>query len=45
LKKGKPAQAAWIAVANKRIKQDFAMAKTNSTYQKDYQPNFILQNT
>ena len=45
LKKGKPAQVALIAVANKLIKQAFAIAKTNSTYQKDYQPKFILQNT
>jgi transposase len=44
LAKGKPAQLALIAVANKLIKQAFAIAKSNSTYQKDYQPNFILQN-
>lgn len=44
LAKGKPAQLALIAVANKLIKQAFAIAKANSTYQKDYQPNFILNN-
>jgi transposase len=44
LAKGKPAQLALIAVANKLIKQAFAIAKANTIYQKDYQPNFILQN-
>ncbi len=44
LQKGKPPQLALIAVANKLIKQAFAIAKSNTTYQKDYQPNFILQN-
>jgi transposase len=45
LQKGKPPQLALIAVANKLIKQAFAIAKAKTTYQKDYQPNFILQNT
>lgn len=45
LQKGKPPQLALIAVANKLIKQAFAIAKANTTYQKNYQPNFILQNT
>lgn len=45
LAKGKPLQLALIAVANKLIKQAFAIAKAKTTYQKDYQPKFILQNT
>jgi hypothetical protein len=43
LQKGKPTKVALIAVANKLIKQAFAIAKTK--YQDDFKPNFIFQKT
>lgn len=45
LQRGKKPQLALIAVANKLIKQAFAIAKANIRYQHNYQPNFILHNT
>lgn len=44
LERGKKPKLALIAVANKLIKQAFAIAKTNSIYQKDFKPNFIFKN-
>jgi transposase len=45
LQKGKPAKVALIAVANKLIKQAFAIAKAKTKYQDDFKPKFILQKT
>jgi transposase len=43
LQKGKPTKVALIAVANKLIKQAFAIAKSKTKYQDDFKPNFISQ--
>jgi len=45
LQKGKPTKVALIAVANKLIKQAFAIAKAKTKYQDDFKTNLMLQKT